>query len=89
MPTISARVSKKELDAITEYANACGETISNLLRKVTITDAAFLNGFGGSNDYNYQISIPVDVSGEEDTRITQNAYNKIRRILGFEEIDEI
>jgi len=87
VPTISAKVSKKELDAITEYANACGETVSNLVRKVTITDAAFLNGFGGSNDYNYQISIPVEATGEEDTRITQNAYNKIRRILGMDEIE--
>ena len=33
MPTISAKISKKELDAITEYANACGETVSNLVRK--------------------------------------------------------
>lgn len=36
MPTVSAKVSKKELDAITEYANACGETVSNLIRKAMI-----------------------------------------------------
>ncbi len=29
MPTISAKVSKRELHAIQEYANACGESISN------------------------------------------------------------
>ena len=87
MATISARVSKKELDAITEYANACGETVSNLVRKVMISDATFLDGFGGSNDYNYSISIPVDATGEEDDRITQNAYNKIRRMLGMDEIE--
>lgn len=87
MPTISAKVSKKELDAITEYANCCGETVSNLVRKVIISDATFMNGFGGSNDYNYEISIPVEASGEEDTRITQNAYNKIRRMLGMNEIE--
>jgi hypothetical protein len=87
MPTISSRVSKKELDAINEFANACGETVSNLLRKVAITEATFLHGFGGANDYNYSISVPVEASGKEDDRITQNAYNKIRRILGFEEIE--
>jgi len=31
MPTISVNVSKKELDVIGEYANACGETMSNLI----------------------------------------------------------
>lgn len=36
MPTISSKVSERELEAITEYANACGETISNLIRKVVI-----------------------------------------------------
>ena len=33
MPTISANVTKKELDVIREFSNACGETISNLIKK--------------------------------------------------------
>ena len=41
MPTISANVTKKELDTIREYANDCGETISNLIRKVFIQEAIF------------------------------------------------
>ncbi len=43
MSTISANASKKELDAIREYANECGETMSNLIRKVMHTDATFMN----------------------------------------------
>ena len=39
MPTIGAKVNLKELDAIVEYANLCGEIVSNVIRKVTIADA--------------------------------------------------
>ena len=48
MPTISSKISKKEHDVIISYANACGETMSNLIRKVLIKDATFYNGFGGT-----------------------------------------
>ena len=86
MPTISAKVSKKELDAITEYANACGETVSNLIRKCVITEASFLNCFNDSKEYDYGISIPDNASGEEKDKIVQGTVNKIRRILGLEEV---
>ncbi|MGI0045899.1 MAG: hypothetical protein ACREBB_01740 [Nitrosotalea sp.] len=86
MPTISSKVSKKELDAIQEYANACGETVSNLIRKVVIGEAVFIHGVGDAKEYDYRISTPENVSGEEETRIVQETYNKIRRILGLEEI---
>jgi len=46
MPTVSAKINPKEYDAITHYANACGETVSNLIRKVLICEATFLHGFG-------------------------------------------
>ncbi len=85
MPTISARVSKKELDAITEYANACGETISNLARKVLLTDATFMNFYHDSHGYNYSISIPENSSGEEESQLVLGVHNKIRRILGLQE----
>ena len=89
MPTISARVSKKELDAITEYANACGETISNLARKVLLTDATFMNFYRDSHGYNYSISIPENSSGEEESQLVLDAHNKIRRILGLQEQEEL
>jgi len=89
MATISSRISKKEYQAIVHYANACGETISNLIRKVLIKEATFMNGFDGSPEYECGVIVPEGVSGEEDDKITKEAYNYPRRILGFEEIDEI
>ena len=87
MPTISANVTKKELDAIREFSNACGETMSNLIRKVMIKEAIFLICYGGPKEYECKILMPDSISGEEDDRITQNTINKIRRMLGLEEIE--
>ncbi len=86
MPTISAKVSKKELDAIQEYANACGETISNLIRKVVIGEAIFIHWANDTKEYDYGISIPENMSGDEETKIVQGTYNKIRKILGLNNI---
>lgn len=87
MPTISAKVNKKELDAINEYANACGESVSNLVRKAMIRHATFMDGFKDYDEYRVGVSVPENVTGEEETRIVQNAHNKVRRILGLEEVE--
>ena len=89
MPTISANVSKKELDAIREYANACGETMSNMIRKVLLTDATFMNFYSDSNEFRYGISTPDNLSGSEEDKILIDTYNRIRRILGLEEQTDI
>jgi len=87
MATISAKVSKKELDAIREYANSCGETMSNLIRKVMIWDATMMDCFHDSKEFAYSISIPEGVSGEEENRLVETSVNKIRRILDLDEIE--
>ncbi len=89
MPTISAKVSKKELDAIQEYANACGETMSNLIRKVMIGEAIFIHWAHDAREYETGISVPENVLGDEETRIIQGTYNKIRKILELEELKSI
>jgi hypothetical protein len=92
MPTVSAKINSKEYDVITHYANACGETISNLIRKVLISEATFLHGFGGSKEYDCGIMIPDDCTSEEEEEednVVKEAYNRSRRILGFEEIDKL
>jgi len=71
MPTISANVTTKELDAIREYANACGETTSNLIRKTVIQEAIFLNGFGGPKEYECNISMSNNLSGKEADEIDE------------------
>ena len=89
MPTISANVSKKEYEVIREFANACGETTSNLIRKVMISDAIWLHGFGGPKEYECGFLIPDNISGKEENEIFKNTLNKIRRILGIEEVTEV
>ena len=89
MPTISVNVSKKEFDVIREYANACGETISNLIRKCLISEAVFKGFYRDANDYNFGIQTPDGISGEEEDKIVLGTYNRIRRILGLKENDEI
>ena len=89
MPTISANVTKKELDAIREYANVCGETMSNLIRKVLLTDATFMNFYQDSKIYEHEISIPDNANSDEEDQIVLDTYNRIRRILGLDEQTEI
>ena len=90
MPTVGAKVSEKELQAIVEYANQCGETVSNLIRKVVIADATFLNcGFVNDDHSEYEHSIPMrkEISGSEDEdKFVEGNVNKIRGILGWNQI---
>jgi len=89
LPTVSAKINPKEYDVISDYANACGETVSNLIRKVLISEATFLHGFGGPKEYDCGIRTPEDCSDEEDDTIVKDTWNRSRRILGFEEIEQI
>ena len=89
MPTVSTKISKKEHDAIVEYANACGETVSNLVRKAMVRHITFMDGFEDHLEYRVDVSVPDNTTGEEETQIVQNAYNKVRRILGIEEIEQL
>ena len=88
MPTISAKVNQKEFEAITEFANQCGETMSNIIRKVMIAEATFLSGGFGDDpkEYEHGMSVPDNIPDKECDRIIETNYNKIRRILGWKEI---
>jgi len=63
--------------------------MSNLIRKVLLTDATFMNFYHDSNEFRYGISTPDNLSGDEEDERLLNVYNRIRRILGLEENDEI
>ncbi len=89
MPTISANVTKKELDVIREYTNACGETMSNLIRKCLISESIFRNFYGDAKDYTFGIGIPDWLSGEEENKIVLDTYNKCRNILGLQKNNDI
>jgi hypothetical protein len=86
MPVITAELSQKELDAIREYANLCGESISEIVRKALIREATLADGYGADDPrYEYHMSTSVRPRNKEH-KIIQENYNKIRRILGWKEI---
>lgn len=87
MPVITAELSQKELDAIREYANMCGETISDLVRKALIREITLADGYGADDpQYDFQMSILGKPLRRNDHRVIQENYNKIRKILGWKEI---
>lgn len=72
MPIISAKVTERELEAIREYANACGETISNLIRKVLIRETTFMNGVSDVEGYSCFILVADTLEGKEETKFVQD-----------------
>jgi len=89
MVTVSSKITPKEYTVISHYANCCGETISNLIRKVLIKEATLSNCFGSSAEYNCDVIVPENCSSQEDEKITKDSYNYSRRVLGFEEIENL
>ena len=86
MPVITAELTQRELEALMEYANQCGETISNIVRKSMIREITLADGYGSDDPrYEYQMCVPKRAA-TDDRRIIQENYNKIRRILGWQEI---
>jgi len=63
--------------------------MSNMIRKVMVGEAIYLNCFGGPKEYECGFSFPDNIPGEEEDEMFKNSVNKIRRILGIEEIDEV
>ncbi len=63
--------------------------MSNLIRKVLLTDATFMDFYHDSNEYHYDISIPDNANSEESSQIALDTFNHIRRILGLKEQTEI
>lgn len=87
MPTITTELSQKELDAIREYANLCGETISDLVRKSLIREITLADGYGADDpEYEYRMAVSSKPSRSKDHAIIQENYNRIRRMLGWREI---
>ena len=65
MRTVSSRVNEKEFEALSEYANQTGESVSNLIRKVLINDAVYTYGFGNvPKDYRTNRH-PVDMERKD------------------------
>ena len=89
MPTISSRVSKKELDAIQEYSNQCGDSVSNVVRKTVISVAIFRNCYWDAEEYSCGINVPEHLKEDEDAKFVLHCINRVRRILGLSEQEGI
>ncbi len=88
MPTITTELTQRELEALTEYANLCGETISDLARKALLREITLADGYGADDpQYEFHMIVPAKAARSEEHKIIQENYNKIRRILGWKEIE--
>jgi hypothetical protein len=75
------------MDALEEYARHCGESVQSLVRKLVMRDATLADGYGADDpSYDFKIMLPSENSASADREQIQNTYNKIRRIMGWKEI---
>ncbi|MCI0556899.1 MAG: hypothetical protein MN733_00255 [Nitrososphaera sp.] len=87
MPSIKIEFSEKELDAVAEYARQCGESIPNLVRKLIIREATLADGYGAEDSsYDFKVAMPPENTASADRQRLQESYNRVRRILGWSEI---
>ena len=87
MSTICIKVSEKESAAIEAYAIMCGESVSELIRKVVIQEMTLKSRHTkDSKIYDYNMLVPVNISNDDENRIIEVNYNKIREILGWKKI---
>jgi len=87
MSTICIKVSEKESAAIEAYSIMCGESVSELIRKVVIQEITLKSRHTKDSEiYDYNMLVPVNISNDDENRIIEANYNKIREILGWKKI---
>lgn len=88
MSTICVKFSEKESVAIKEYAIMCGESPPELIRKTAIQEITFMKSRStkDSEIYDYHMLVPENTSYDDEKRIIEANYNKIRKILGWKKI---
>lgn len=83
MPTLSTRVSDNEFKAITEYANACGLSVSDLIKKVLIDKVSYLWLFPVSDKYFEQMyCVQPENNLDTDDQMAE-FVNRFRKFLGI------
>jgi len=83
MPTLSTRVSSGEFKAITEYANASGLSVSDLMKKVLIHRICMLWNYHEDDKY-FEEMYSVEPENELDTDESMAEFvNKFRKFLGI------
>ena len=84
MRTVSSRVNKEEFEAISEYANQTGETVSNVLKKAVFERAA--KSKDGCPD-GYRLCRRVHQGMDKDESLAKDV-DIIRKVLGWDESSE-
>jgi hypothetical protein len=75
------------MDAAEEFARQCGESVPDLMRKLIIRDATLADGYGADDSsYDFKMALPLEGRGPSDRDAMERTYNKVRRILGWSEV---
>lgn len=84
MRTVSSKVSKREHAAIVQYANQMGESVSNLIRKVLISDAVY--GDSGEIPAEYHLDrYPSDTEEDAKDEVLEEQIKEIKITMGWED----
>ena len=81
MRTVSSRVNEKEFEALSEYANQTGETVSNVLKKVVFERAA--KSKDGCPE-GYRLNRRVHQGMDKEESLSKDV-DIIRKVLGWDE----
>ena len=85
MRTVSSRVNEKEFEAISEYANQTGETVSNILKKAVFERAA--KSKNGCPD-GYRLNRRVHQGMDKEESLSKDV-GIIRSVLGWDESTDV
>ena len=83
MPTLSTRVSDGEFKAITEYANAAGLTVSDLIKKVLMHKICWLWIEHEDDEYFNQMYYVFPEGAINDDAEMAIFVNKFRKCVGI------
>ena len=81
MRTVSSRVNEKEFEALSEYANQTGETVSNVLKKAVFERAA--KSKDGCPE-GYRLNRRVHQGMDKEESLSKDV-DIIRKVLGWDE----
>ena len=81
MRTVSSRVNEEEFEAISEYANQTGETVSNVLKKAVFERAA--KSKDGCPE-GYRLNRRVHQGMDKEESLSKDV-DIIRKVLGWDE----
>ncbi|MBE44859.1 MAG: hypothetical protein CMO16_06770 [Thaumarchaeota archaeon] len=85
MRTVSSKVSNREHAAIVKYANQAGKSVSNLIRRVVISDAVYGDSFGEIPAEYHVNRYPADIEEEAGDEVLEVQIKEIKVSLGWEE----